>query len=542
MSYEICPRQTRVGDFLIRLFGPWCLKGKPQLIAHYASSIGWLEKALGRPPVLVDLDRDNLIKTLARAAAAGIGSDRLKTIRQHLRKLHAYALELEILTTEWETVPLPPARESDAPHDQPLGPLVKHYRAKIRPGLVDRLGARQVRAHDRAAVDFERFIAEHWEGPIGEAAVDAFAEQLAAAGLAPGTVRLQTDCLKRILRVFAPEIAPAKTNPNRNAEFRRKLFGRPQQLPPPGAGTLRAMFEDEYFPERLADADPGTVQHYRRVLECLRVHAGRDVLITELTDALIVGYLQVLREAGMSPRRVNHERSQLLALWRHAYQTRRLDTLPRVRKLKEFTESPTAWTESQLRQLLAACGAVDYAGDIDGLPFADFWTAAILVAYYTAIRRRALFSIRRDDVDLARGIVRVRGRGMKNRRGQAFQVGADCVAALERIWQPPRELLLPWPFSKGTIDKHFRRIKAAAGLETEAGLPLQSFHRIRRSTATLICDRAGLPASSQHLGHSSTALTSARYVDAGLLQSSAANHLRPLVDPPADADAKGGAQ
>lgn len=108
-----------------------------------------------------------------------------------------------------------------------------------------------------------------------------------------------------------------------------------------------------------------------------------------------------------------------------------------------------------------------------------------------------------SDVDLAGGWLHVPAETRKDRkRDRQYRLSAEAVAALERIREPARELVYPWPLDPSSLYNHLRSILRAAGLTTDRR---SKFHRLRRSHASY-AEAAGLDAT-ELLGHSSRAVT-----------------------------------
>jgi integrase len=242
-----------------------------------------------------------------------------------------------------------------------------------------------------------------------------------------------------------------------------------------------------------------------------RRHYGRDLLISELSDALAADHLAWCFDQGIKPTTVNNtHRAVWYAVWRFAAERGLVDRTPTVRKLKEGRNVPDAWTIDELNLILAHTGAA-YRGAISGIPGDKYWDALIRVAWWTGLRRGSLLQLRRTDVSLQTGWLTVAPEHMKNRQGQKFRIGEDAIDSLTAIWEPHRQLLFPWPFEIRLISKHFNRILTAAGIPPSSrGLGL--FHKIRRSSATALCKCAGIEAAASMLGHSTSDVTK-RYID-----------------------------
>lgn len=97
-----------------------------------------------------------------------------------------------------------------------------------------------------------------------------------------------------------------------------------------------------------------------------------------------------LRAGGRCPRTVNNYRLDILAVWREAHDSGWIRAEPpsarRLRKLKEPTRVPRAWSIEEMRRIVAACDHVRVRRGWGG----PHWKALILAAYETSLRIGAL--------------------------------------------------------------------------------------------------------------------------------------------------------
>lgn len=121
--------------------------------------------------------------------------------------------------------------------------------------------------------------------------------------------------------------------------------------------------------------------------------------------------------------------------------------------------------------------------------------AAIWIALYTGCRRGELCAIQSNDMGADEIILRAGN--TKSLRTRTIPITAPL-----RPWLP----WLPLPINAEGIKSGFRRARIAAGL------PHVTFHDLRRSCATMmIAAGVDLYVVSKLLGHSSVAVTQARY-------------------------------
>lgn len=297
----------------------------------------------------------------------------------------------------------------------------------------------------------------------------------------------------------------------------------------PSAVTLKQLSE-QYVQAHMVTASAATVARFRRAFARLYCHYGRDIAVSELTNELIGGHFRWLMEdQKLKASSVNSShRAYLLSVWRYAVDLGMLEKMPRIKKLNELRHEPDSWTVDEVRRLVEATAI--FRGDEwpSPIPHDDFWRALLLVCYWTALRRGALFKLRLADVNLSTGWVYVQPQAAKNRHGKKVRIGDDAIAAVRAIQSPPRELLFPWPIAQETIFRQFRQIQDAAGLP-DSPLKLQRFHKLRRTTATHAAIHAGMAAAIALLDHSGPEITK-RYLDPSKMPGCDATQFLPMLN------------
>lgn len=408
-----------------------------------------------------------------------------------------------------------------APSDwEPSSSLARFYAEVFRPSAAWHVSDYRLRIYDQTV---QRLIA-HCGGAspsLGEVTDELIEELLAAQfdNRSKDWRKQIASCLRRIVRAWNP------------------LTILRERVPDLKAGTLREHFENCYIPERLTGARPHTIPEYRTALKAFHAYVGRDVLLSELSDGLVAGFLKAVRESDRSIATVNKFRAHLLAIWRNAHEHRLVDTLPRIRKWKEPRDVPVAWRLEELQAIFAAAGIFEPQKWYGPVPCNLFWLALLQVAYETAARRGSLLAIRLADVNLKHATVYIAGADMKDHDGQGYQLSRSAIKAIGHIASPPREFLFYTDQSVKVeafghrIARDFKRIIAAAGLDPGRGRGLNLFHKIRRTAATQLAIRSGIAAAATLLGHDSEYVTS-RYVDRTQLPQRDGGSQLPPLDPP----------
>jgi integrase len=355
---------------------------------------------------------------------------------------------------------------------------------------------------------------------------------------------LPGDCTRENLRGYQQWLIDAGRLPETAACYASQVVSvaraiDPEQYPdrrytirtttPTAAGSLREFAEQIYRVERVVK--PRQWWSMVTTFRLLYLFLGRELPLVELSNKIVVDFMAWLTARGQKPNSVNKHRAHLLAFWRYAEERGRIDTLPRVRKLRAPLDAPDAFTEEEIARIIAAPYLVNWTRRIEGIPAADYLHALLLVVYWTALRRRAIFALRCADLDLATGWLTVRGSAMKNGRGKRFRLGADALAALARIWRPERELIFPHVENSRFFYKRLNRVFEAAGVPRTTGRKLAKLHKIRRTSITLVAKYKGLVAAQEHAGHSSATMT-ARYIDPSFLPGQDATEYLPVVTAP----------
>ena len=301
----------------------------------------------------------------------------------------------------------------------------------------------------------------------------------------------------------------------------------------PQEGTVWDFYRTTYAPQRLIGATAEARADYERTFRFMREHFGRDLPLSELSDATTADFLGSLTKRKRNPTTVNHHRARVLAVWRTAFDLGKISALPRIKKLKANWDEPDAWDENEAARIVEAAGNLDLM-PICGIPANKWWRAFLLVAYWTGLRRGSLLKLRRTDVNLDSGWLHVRPTGIKTRRGKRFRLGPDAIAALREIWLPEREHVFPWYGCPNSTRLYFRRILQSAGIQPSQRRSMNQTHKWRRTVATIAAQRGGLAAAVALMGHSGEEMTR-RYIDPTKLPGNDATQLLPALPSCADA-------
>ena len=273
------------------------------------------------------------------------------------------------------------------------------------------------------------------------------------------------------------------------------------------------------FLEKERDVSPNTVRAYRRDLEGLQAflqgHLGVEAVAWEQVDRLAMrAWLAHLARRGLSKRSSARMLSAARSFFRFLHRADVVEANPAraVGSPKLERHLPGHLDRGQVETMLTAAATRAQEGR-----FTDVRDLAILELFYTAgLRHAELRGIDRRDLDLLGGVVKVRGKGRKER---IVPVGAPAQRAL-REYERARDALLSRVGTTGDRTAWFlssrgKRISARAlhdavvarlsEVDEGAGL---SAHALRHTFATHLLDGgADLRAVQELLGHASITTT-----------------------------------
>lgn len=255
-----------------------------------------------------------------------------------------------------------------------------------------------------------------------------------------------------------------------------------------------------YVPSKIALSEI-TIEQYRIAVRQFDLWNGEPVMLDQLTEELLIGFLRSRRSEGKSARTVNNSRQVIIMLWRAAYRRRNSDNLrlcptpapdtQDVGRLKEVKRMPTAWTLKEMARIISACEAAPVRSTWG----VWHWRALILTQYDTSLRIGCLLKVERSA--LAGTTLVVPGELQKQSVDTSHQLHQQTIDAIERM--PSKRLLFPWPVTRRAIWPELKQILVAAGLPFGRR---DMFHRFRRTSYTMVYSILGGARATEHAGHS----------------------------------------
>lgn len=254
-----------------------------------------------------------------------------------------------------------------------------------------------------------------------------------------------------------------------------------------------------------------TISAYKRDLQYFE-----EVMLVEfeVEDLSTVHYSMIRRwivhlvEEGMSNRTINRKVSALKSFYKFLQKTKQIDRSP----LAIHIPLKTAREEQLPFSLKEINAALEL---IDPVTFEDFRDKLVLELFYsTGVRRAELLGILLSDLDLESGMIKIRGKGKKERFVPLLPSVIDTIgkykdrrkAHLLEAGENSEYLFLngkAQPLSPAQVgdivQRYFERVSTK---------PKKSPHVLRHSFATHLLDQgADLHSVKELLGHSSLAAT-----------------------------------
>ncbi|MDR1768379.1 MAG: tyrosine recombinase XerC [Propionibacteriaceae bacterium] len=260
-----------------------------------------------------------------------------------------------------------------------------------------------------------------------------------------------------------------------------------------------------------------TVKAYCGDVEALLAHLERvdRGALDDIAAADLRGWLANQRAAGAERSTMRRRVAAVRVFFAWAARTGRVSQNPAVglKAAKLDRRLPPTVLESQVAALMdAVADRVNQAGDPLGRASALRDAAIMEVLYSSGIRVSELCGLDLSDIDAARGVLRVVGKGDKER---SAPVGAPALAALE-AWIGQRHRLAKTPDSGAVfvgdlgsrIDPRVVRRIVHRALALVPDIPDFGPHGLRHAMAThLLEGGADLRSVQEMLGHASLATT-----------------------------------
>lgn len=253
-------------------------------------------------------------------------------------------------------------------------------------------------------------------------------------------------------------------------------------------------FANRYVAGHVNLSDSAAEQIFINV-RCFESHcrvAGSVPTLEEINKDHITAMMKGLITAGRTPRTANNKRSTVLTLLRAAAEQGLCAVPGQVKRADEPKRAPRAWSPQQMADILRGC---------DGIRWPAGWTAddmraLCLVIYDTSHRIGAL--LKADRHQFADGRLHLYAEQTKQKADTVHSLHPDTIAALAKRPASTSKQLFPWPLKQRQIYPYLRRLLQSVGLPSGRR---DLWHKMRRTSYTLVWATSGQDAASEHAGH-----------------------------------------
>jgi integrase/recombinase XerC len=229
--------------------------------------------------------------------------------------------------------------------------------------------------------------------------------------------------------------------------------------------------------------------------------------LNEITASIVRTWLASLKENKYSPKSINRKISSLKAFFKYQLRLKKITVSPvsTITSLKVNKRLPTFVAEKDIKVLLEHDFFREtFAGKTDFLIFE--------ILYQTGIRRSELINLRETDIDKSRGIIKVLGKGNKERmipvNNNLLNLIGEYVSEKQKNFpELSSDILLVGKKGKTLGQKYVYNI-VKKNLGKVSTTEKKSPHVLRHSFATHLTNNgAQINAVKELLGHSSLAAT-----------------------------------
>jgi len=244
---------------------------------------------------------------------------------------------------------------------------------------------------------------------------------------------------------------------------------------------LIEFFENHYEPRRLFGKSANTSRLYRLSIASFGRTLARCPSIADLTDDNLRKHMQRVVANGRSTATANKDRSQLLAMWRFAFQLKMHTCAPDVPSYKEPERIPVAWLQGELQSLFETIAKTP--GKFDRIPQKLWWQTLVRLALDTGERIGALSQVRWDWIQAEWILVPAEAR-KGSRADRSYRLSSEVVDLLEQVrkCRASGPLVFHWPYCRMYLWTKYKKLLKEAGLPSTRR---DAFHKLRRTTASV---------------------------------------------------------
>lgn len=270
--------------------------------------------------------------------------------------------------------------------------------------------------------------------------------------------------------------------------------------------TLTEMFERFMVYKQSEGLSKITIRDYYSHFQWFCDYIGKDLQNEEITTDVFLQYVNYMKnELEVAPTTINIRIRTLRAFIRYCYQEEWIDTpiYERFKPIKASSKEVDVLTVAEIKMMFNQINDEFYSGMRD--------MVMLYTLLDTMVRISELLSIKRSNVDLKTGVIRLEADGTKTKRERTIPISTTTVKYLVEYIQETNDfendiLFLTYNGHKidpSTVRKILRKYGDMAGIKKRV-----SPHIWRHSGAVLYCMNGGDPFSLQKiLGHSHSAMT-----------------------------------
>ncbi len=199
-------------------------------------------------------------------------------------------------------------------------------------------------------------------------------------------------------------------------------------------GTLLHFFETFYWPRKNRGISENNQRLYLNALANFCQFLGRPAMLADLTDDNVTECMAWVVGRGRQPATANKVRTHLVSLWNFAAKKGKVKQFPTVDKIPAPQRVPRAWLQEELERLFIA--ATNTPGKVGNVPAAEWWTALLIVMWFTGERIGALLRVTWEDYDCETGWLLCKAEDRKGGlRDKSFHLPAAASNALMKLKQ-----------------------------------------------------------------------------------------------------------
>lgn len=270
-------------------------------------------------------------------------------------------------------------------------------------------------------------------------------------------------------------------------------------------------FLSRVFARHHLDVSRAAMQQYSVTVRRFGQMLGRPAAVDDLTASNLADFMLWMKDRGLAAATVNGKRAAILTIWREAARRRLcqkpdMDEVPT--SVREPKRLPNSWTIDNIAAIVTECRKLP--GRLpSGIPRELWWSSLVLFLYDSGARLSAALEMTPSEIDLSTCTAILRSESAKTGLEQWVSLSDQTALLLHDLLRHRQPRVWPWGRCRNELYRTYGNILDRVGLPSDRR---SKFHRIRRTTATLLTKHGTLQMAQQALGHTSEKMT-LKYVD-----------------------------